>query len=133
MAEENPEIKNLLMKIPVVTHNQRNHVTIQVEYADKLNLEIEEVIMFVESRMNGSLLPLLKRLDEGEMVLNAHIHPKFVEDIVRDISFNIVKRFPKIGNDVKLKVSSESEESIHPHNAYAQIDTTFGTIRKEFN
>ena len=131
LKEKIPEASELLDKIPVITHNQRNHIVIQIEYYGDLDIEIKNLIEFVEKRMNGSLLPLLKRSDEGEMVVKAHLNPMFVEDIVRDISFNIVRNFSEIGDDVRLTVSSESEESIHPHNAFAEISSTFGQIRKE--
>jgi GTP cyclohydrolase-4 len=133
LKERIPEASDILDKIPVITHNQRNHIVIKIEYTGSLDIEIKNIIEFVEKRMNGSLLPLLKRSDEGEMVVRAHLNPMFVEDIVRDISFNIVRNFSEIQDDVKLTVSSESEESIHPHNAFAEISSTFGQIRKENN
>ena len=131
LMEKMPEMEKLLGNIPVITHNQRNHVTITLEYNEKLEIEIKDLIEFVEDRMNGSLLPLLKRRDEGEMVVKAHLNPMFVEDIIRDISYNMVRKFSNIKDEVKLIVSSESEESIHPHNAFAEISSTFGQIRKE--
>ena len=131
LKERIPEATEMLDKIPVITHNQRNHIVIKIEYKGNLDIEIKNLIEFVEGRMNGSLLPLLKRSDEGEMVVKAHLNPMFVEDIVRDISFNIVRYFSEIGDDVRLTISSESEESIHPHNAFAEISSTFGQIRKE--
>ena len=76
---------------------------------------------------------LVKRIDEGELVYNAHKNPKFVEDIVRDIAAEILPRYSDFPDGTRVIVSSESEESIHPHNAYAEIDTTLGELRSSIS
>jgi len=62
-------------------------------------------------------------------VLEAHRNPKFVEDIVRDILRAVLRRYGHLGDDTRVIVSSQSEESIHKHNAYAERVTTLGELK----
>jgi GTP cyclohydrolase I len=60
---------------------------------------------------------VLKRPDEKYVTEAAYENPKFVEDIIRDLA---------IALDAEdriewYSISSENFESIHNHNAYAQI------------
>ncbi len=96
-------------------HNQRSHVTITV----KTNgfLWIEDLIDLVEKEASSELYGLLKRPDEKYVTEQAYQHPKFVEDIVRDIA-------AKLNQDNRVDaytVESENFESIHNHSAYAMI------------
>jgi GTP cyclohydrolase-4 len=130
LKEQFPDSSGVLDKIPVITHNQRNHIWVELSMEEENDVDIINIIDYVEKRMNGTLMPLLKRKDEGEIVLGAHLRPMFVEDIVRDLAFHLALDFNNVKNDVHIRISSESEESIHPHNAFAEIDTTFGELRK---
>lgn len=96
-------------------HNQRSHVTLNVE----LNgfLWIEDLIDCVEEEASCELYGLLKRPDEKYVTERAYDNPKFVEDIVRDVAAKLN------ANDkvVAYSVESENFESIHNHSAYAMI------------
>ncbi|MCL5874659.1 MAG: GTP cyclohydrolase, FolE2/MptA family, partial [Candidatus Thermoplasmatota archaeon] len=63
----------------------------------------------------------------------AHQNPKFVEDAVRDAVKLIVKRYAKMPDDVSVKVTSESYETIHKHNAFAEKSGTLGALRSELS
>lgn len=65
------------------------------------------------------------------MVINAHRNPKFVEDVVRGALVRIVDAYKGLPDDVGLIVRSESEESIHKHNAFAERSCTLGELRNE--
>jgi GTP cyclohydrolase-4 len=54
----------------------------------------------------------------------------FVEDIVREISYRAFHKYRDLPDEAVLSVSSESEESIHPHNAYARVSVTIGELEK---
>ncbi|MDR1690378.1 MAG: GTP cyclohydrolase, FolE2/MptA family, partial [Candidatus Methanoplasma sp.] len=75
---------------------------------------------------------LLKRDDEGQVVINAHSNPRFVEDVVRSALESIVERYADLPDDVEVMVKSESEESIHKHNAFAERTATMGELREEY-
>ena len=71
----------------------------------------------------------MKRDDEAAVVINAHRNPKFVEDMVRDVLKKIVDEYTELPDDVEVVVKSESEESIHKHNAFAERTATLGELR----
>ncbi len=129
-GEEFPLEGDLLGKIPSITHNQRNKVTVILQTDRTHELEIDDLIGIAEAPINGPLVSILKRRDEGELVYKAHKNPKFVEDIAREIAKGLITRYPEFPDDFAVEVSSESDESIHPHNAFAKIQSTFGEIRK---
>jgi GTP cyclohydrolase-4 len=65
------------------------------------------------------------------VVITAHRNPKFVEDVVRDNLAAILNRYPLLPDDTVVTVRSESEESIHKHNAMAERVTTLGELRAD--
>lgn len=96
-------------------HNQRGYVTVTLKF-NKF-LWIEEIIESVEGEASCEIYPLLKREDEKYVTEKAYENPKFVEDIVRDISY-------KLQQDNRIdwfRVEFENYESIHNHNVYATI------------
>jgi GTP cyclohydrolase-4 len=54
-----------------------------------------------------------------------------VEDVVRCVLYNFVKRFPDLPDEVFVDVVSDSEESIHKHDAFAEREATLGELREE--
>ncbi len=97
-------------------HNQRSHVTIQVEL--KGELSVEELVRIAEDEASCELYGLLKRPDEKYVTERAYDNPKFVEDLVRDV-VNRVSKDERVGHYV---VEVENFESIHNHSAYARIE-----------
>lgn len=97
------------------SHNQRGVVTAQVRF--KKHLWIEDLIKLVESSSSSEVFSLLKREDEKFVIEKAHRNPKFVEDVVREVA----QKLEKDKNIVWYCVESENYESIHNHNAYAQV------------
>jgi GTP cyclohydrolase IB len=78
---------------------------------------LEELIDVVEDSASCELFPLLKREDEKYVTEQAYDNPAFVEDVVRNVT-------EKLQGDARVdwfSVESENQESIHNHNAYAQI------------
>jgi len=96
-------------------HNQRGHVTVTVEM--KRFVWIEEIIEIVEDAASCGLYGVLKRPDEKFVTERAYDNPKFVEDIARDVAL-VLNDDKRIG---RYRVEVENFESIHNHNAYAEI------------
>jgi GTP cyclohydrolase I len=96
-------------------HNQRSHVSVTVE--TKAFIWLEELITLVEAEASSQIYGLLKRPDEKYVTEYAYDHPKFVEDMVRDVAarLNAEQRI------ISYRVESENFESIHNHSAYALI------------
>ncbi len=97
-------------------HNQRSFVT--VSWQCRESIWLEEMIELVESLGSAEIYSLLKRPDEKYVTEHAYEHPKFVEDMVRDIT----GRLREDARVIWFRVESENQESIHTHNAYALIE-----------
>lgn len=96
-------------------HNQRSHITMDVECISPIDLE--ELILIAEKEASCEVFAMLKRPDEKYVTERAYNHPKFVEDLVRDIA-------SKLNLHTAIRaytVSSENFESIHNHSAFAEI------------
>jgi GTP cyclohydrolase-4 len=113
----------------VVTHNQRNTTTLVIEVPGHYDIEADDLIDIVENSFSSPTYEILKRKDEARMVVEAHTKPMFVEDIVRKILSSLLANYPHLPDDVHVLVRSESEESIHKHNAFAERRTTLGELR----
>ena len=116
------------VKVPVTTlcpcskaisvygaHNQRSEIFIKVRYREFVWLE--ELIQLAEKHSSCEIYPLLKRSDEKYVTEKAYNNPKFVEDVVREITLELNKDKRITG----FYVEAENFESIHAHNAYALI------------
>jgi GTP cyclohydrolase I len=105
-------------------HNQRGYISIEIRSrpgpGPDLNPElvwIEEVVEMAEASSSAPLYPLLKREDERHVTMQAYDNPAFVEDIVREVAL----RLKKDERIVWFRVHALNQESIHNHNAFAQI------------
>jgi len=130
LLEEYPEFDECIREIPIITHNQRNIVTIKMQIPEGYSVEAENLIEIAEKSLSSPTFEVLKRDDEGRVVYEAHVNPKFVEDVVRDALHLIVERYRDFPDETSVSVKSESEESIHKHNAFAERTTTFGELRE---
>ena len=96
-------------------HNQRCHIEARVRFSGML--WIEDLVTMLESAASTQVFAVLKRPDEKWVTERAFENPKFVEDIVRDLAVTL-------NNEKRItwyQINSENFESIHNHNAYAQI------------
>ena len=125
------EMLEIQSEHPVMTHNQRNVVTLMVYLPEDRSVEANDLIDLVEASFSSPTYELLKRPDEGQVIINAHSNTKFVEDVVRAVLDNFVKKYPDLPDDVFIDVISDSEESIHKHDAFAEREATLGELRQE--
>ncbi len=130
LKEKYQDIEEELDDVPVVTHNQRNITTVMIEVPPDEELEVNDLIETIEDSLSSSTHEILKREDEVEIVMQAHKNPKFVEDVVRDVLSALLERYKGFPDSTQVEVKSESEESIHKHNALAERVTTFGELRE---
>lgn len=116
---------------PAPTHNQRNIGTLMIEVPRDTNeVDADDLIHIVEKSFSSPTYSILKRKEEGELVISSHKNPKFVEDVVRDMLQHVLKQYQTLPDEVIVIARSESEESIHKHNAFAERVTTLGELRK---
>jgi GTP cyclohydrolase-4 len=98
--------------------------------SDTTSVDANDLIVIAEHAFSSPTYGILKRREEGQLVYNAHKNPKFVEDVVRDILSAIVETYQQLPDDTLVVVRSESEESIHKHNAFAERVTLLGELRE---
>jgi GTP cyclohydrolase I len=96
-------------------HNQRG--VVRVEVRTRKTVWLEELIRIVEKSASSELYSLLKRQDEKFVTERAFDNPVFVEDLVRTIAVALKKE----KRVVWYQVEAENHESIHTHNAFAQV------------
>ncbi len=115
-------------KTPIATHMQRSYASILVENDGMITFQ--DLLEVLKQSFSSNTLELLKRPDEAALVLKAVESPRFVEDVVRYIAEALVKRFPNIPDENRIRIKVKSLESIHQHNIESSLYTTFGRIRK---
>ena len=96
-------------------HNQRCRIEASVRTTGMM--WIEDLIEHLEAAASVPVFAVLKRPDEKWVTEKAYENPKFVEDIVRDLA-------TRLDDDERVSwfsINSENFESIHSHNAYAQL------------
>lgn len=99
-------------------HNQRCRIEAKVRFDGAL--WIEDLVELLEKAASHPVYAVLKRPDEKYVTEKAFENPKFVEDIVRDLAL-------ALEDDARItwySINSENYESIHSHNAYAQLTRT---------
>jgi GTP cyclohydrolase-4 len=128
---EQNKIDTFLTKIPMATHNQRGRGTVSIEFVGDHKAPLDTIIEIIERSMSTTSYDLLKRVDEVEVVENAHMNPKFVEDCVRDMAKNVRAAFPDLPDEAIVTLKQVNEESIHQHNAFAELKTTMARLREE--
>ncbi len=106
-------------------HNQRGLVSIQVRPTRDLEntprlIWIEELIDIAEASASAPVYPLLKRVDERFVTMQAYDNPQFVEDIVRDVAL----RLREDDRVAWFSVQTVNSESIHNHSAFARVEWT---------
>ncbi len=119
-----------LADLPMISHNQRNRTRLVFELDGDADVEAEEVIAAIEAAQSSPTYAILKRGDEGQVVLNAHRRPKFVEDVLRDLLASLPERFPGVPDAAEVRASTVSEESIHKYNVEASHRVTLGELRR---
>ncbi|MDP3564027.1 MAG: GTP cyclohydrolase MptA, partial [Methanoregula sp.] len=73
-------------EVPMATHNQRGKGFLCIETDDDQHVDLAKIISILKDSMSAGIYELLKRGDEGHVVLAAHKNPRFVEDCVRQMA-----------------------------------------------
>ena len=96
-------------------HNQRCLIRAEARFTG--TVWIEELVEYAEQSASCPVYSVLKRPDEKVVTEQAFDNPKFVEDIVRDLA-TLLESDERI---TWFHARSENHESIHSHNAWAEI------------
>jgi len=131
LSEEFPLLRDPSMKsMPMITHNQRNRTRLLLDLPNDVEIEVDDLIDTIEASQSSPTYAILKRGDEAQMVIQAHRHPKFVEDVLRDLLRRVATGFPNVPDTAFVRASSVSEESIHKYNVVAAHQAFLGELRK---
>ncbi len=96
-------------------HSQRSAIRIVARPAAPVF--VAELLRIAEEEASAELYGILKRVDEKYVTEHAYDHPRFVEDLVR----NVAARLRDDRRIAAFAVEAENFESIHNHSAFARI------------
>ncbi len=98
-------------------HNQRSSVELSVhgEADNAYPLRITKLVQLIRDNASCPVYPIVKRPDERVITMSAYDNPKFVEDLIRDLSL----KCREIG--ILHEISVRNIESIHSHDAIARL------------
>lgn len=122
-------IEKMLAVTPLATHNQRGRATLLIGTHQRI--EPAELIALVENAMSSENYALLKRPDELYIVNKAHAHPRFVEDVAREVLRGTVEKYADFADDTFVWVYQRNEETIHKYDVDAEGWGTLGELRSE--
>ena len=127
------EIARVFESVPVATHNQRGIGTLHVGCPEGCEdaVRAEDLLEIVEASMSSEIYELMKRSDEVEVVEKAHMHPRFVEDCVREMVRMATERFESLGPNAFISARQENLETIHKHNVVAERHGLLGELALE--
>lgn len=130
---EKEKIEQFFGEVPMATHNQRGRGFLSIETDDESHVKLEKIIMILKNSMSTPIFELLKRGDEGHVVLSAHKNPRFVEDCVREMARRVHTEFGDLPGDSVVTIAQDNEESIHQHDAFAERQATIAELADEIN
>jgi GTP cyclohydrolase I/GTP cyclohydrolase-4 len=127
------EIGRVFEAVPVATHNQRGIGTLHIGCPEGCDdaIEARTLLEIVESSMSSEIYELMKRSDEVEVVEKAHMHPRFVEDCVREMVRKATEHFADLGDHAFVSARQENLETIHKHNVVAERHGLLGELTRE--
>ncbi len=121
------QIKDILDTTLTGTHTQRGVTTVIVDKS----WDVESGSIYrVLDRSTHLVYELLKRPDEHDLVVRALKKPQFTEDVVRDVTINMVSDHPNLPDSTTLIVESVLHDSIHIHDVRTKVSTNFEQVRK---
>lgn len=123
------DIEKILTAVPLSSHNQRGEGTLLVGTDQKI--DVDDLIDIIENSMSSQIYQLLKRPDEFYIVHNAHLHPLFVEDVVRNMLKTILTKYPNLSDQSFILAKQRNFETIHSHDVFAERYGTLREIREE--
>lgn len=104
-------------------HNQRGIVTVTLNVDSKVGApeDHKEIVLEIfEANASSQLYPILKRTDEKAVTERAYENPRFVEDLIRLIAYDLKELDWILGFELECR----NEESIHQHDAFSRLRYT---------
>ena len=117
------EIDRILRTVPVATHNQRGIGQLHIGRPENTDFDIDarDLLHIVEQSMSSEIYELMKRSDEVAVVEKAHLQPRFVEDVVREMIRRVAEAYPYMAESGGFVLArQENLETIHRHTVVAE-------------
>jgi GTP cyclohydrolase I len=98
-------------------HNQRSRVSLTVRGDDDVPYPVPatDLVQIIRASASCPVFPVVKRPDERAITMAAYDNPKFVEDLIRDLTLACRER------GVPHQIEARNIESIHSHDAVARL------------
>lgn len=106
-------------------HAQRSEITLSVDHLTVVFVPIEDLVDICFKSFSSPVYPVLKRPDERAVTMSAYENPKFVEDVIRDTAVNLRKWSSDKGGLLTYSIRVQNAESIHYHDAFAEVSGAF--------
>ncbi len=124
------QIKDILDTVLTGTHLQRGTVRLTLEKTSP-SITSDSLFRILDSATH-LVFDLLKRADEHALVIRALQRPQFTEDVVRDIAYATFREHAdSVPPLTQIHVKSVLQDSIHIHDVFTEIQTTFEELAKE--
>lgn len=101
-------------------HAQRGKISILACHPSDKMLWFEELVAIAWTSFSSPVFAVLKRPDEAHVTMGAYGNPKFVEDVVRDVTTQM-RQLKGDGRCTGFNIRVQNAESIHYHDAYAEV------------
>ncbi|MUL67532.1 GTP cyclohydrolase [Mycobacterium sp. CBMA 234] len=98
-------------------HNQRSRVSLSIkgEGDTPYPATVGDLVSLIRDSSSCPVYPVVKRPDERAITMAAYDNPKFVEDLIRDLSISV----RQLG--LAHQIEARNIESIHSHDAVARL------------
>lgn len=128
-AVKEDSLVEFLRVLPLASHVQRGAGSIVAVGVEPGVLDIYELVDVIECSMSAPIQDVLKRTDEASLVRMGFSRPRFVEDVVRNMAYELVRRYKgRISDDTLFVLRQRNFESIHKHDVVAEIRSTLGEL-----
>ncbi|HKM39829.1 MAG TPA: GTP cyclohydrolase MptA [bacterium] len=123
------QVKDILATVSLASHNQRGKGTLLLGTEKKI--EAQDLVTIVEMSMSSPIYDLLKRPDEYQVIKDAHDKPRFVEDVVREMVWHVLERYPNLEDSAFVLAKQVNYEGIHSYDVFAEKHGTLEELRRE--
>lgn len=114
-------------QFPATPHAQRSLMTVQIQgsrFSESLDGIVLKLIQHVEATLKTPVQTAVKKSDEMEFARLNGENPMFCEDAVRRVAGALLS----VAEIEGFKITTEHQESLHSHNAIAEISSNFITL-----
>lgn len=114
-------------QFPATPHAQRSLMTVQIQssqFSGTVDQFVFRLIQSVESTLKTPVQTAVKKSDEMEFARLNGENPMFCEDAVRRVASSL----QSVSELEGFKITTEHQESLHSHNAIAEISSNFSNL-----